>query len=567
MTAFNGYIEDGAILTSTPSNPDLGGKDTNGFVDAWAGAWDIAIGSQTDTQPTDMPGDAQTGGRALTFGYLDFFNRIHIQYQALDLGNLISTQTVEFTVFSTFFEGRILNSITPTNADGLTLTPPLGETYPQPYAPWEERQYVLQIDVDGPPTIDASYLWDFDNRDYTMTVTGRRVVTWFIPPNWRSPVVERIEFSTNIITAFDGSEQRLARRGDSARWFLEYRWDAVENDARYIENTIFGWGPRIWAVPIWQHGQNIGSNLVPGATSILADTADLDFHVGGLAVLMNPENPTVFEAFEVLEVNPTSITPKRPTTGSWPASSTYIYPARTARMTQYPQMTRWTSQVLSGAVSWRMEEPLRRTAASETTYRSYPILEQKPEWSTDPQATYERKMATLDFTFSAPFIDDESGLAEPAFVQRWFFTTRAEVEAFRQFLFARRGKQKAIWIPSFADDLEVVTTVSAAQINLDVRACGLTSLVAGEVHKRDLRIQMTDGTVFYRRASAYVEVDATTERLTIDSALGAVYEPGDFALISWMSLMRLDSDSIEITHQTGQYSGSVTGFRAPRNVA
>ena len=566
MTAFNGTTSDGAILTSTPTNPDLGGKDSNGFVDVFL-ASRLTHGSQADTQPTDMPLDAHTAEHAAVYGFLDYFNRIHIQYQDLSLGNLISTQTVEFTVFSTFFEQRILNSITPTNATGLTLTPPLGEVYPTTYEPWEERTYSLQIDVDGPPTIDASYLWDFDNRDYTMTVTGRRVVTWFIPPNWRSPVVERLEFSTNVITAFDGSEQRFARRGDACRWFLEFRWDALDNDARAIENTIFGWGPRIWAVPIWQHGMKLDNDLAPGASLIGCDTADTDLHVGGLAVLMNPENPTVFEAFEVLALTATTVTPKRPTTGTWPAGSTMLYPARTARMTQFPQMTRWTANVLSGAVSWRMEEPLRRTPATETTYRSYPVLEQKPEWSADPQATYERKIATLDLTFSAPFVDDESGIAEPVYVQRWFFTSRAECEAFRQFIFARRGKQKAIWVPTFFSDLQVVDVVSAAQVNLDVRWCGLTSLVAAEVHKRDLRIEMTDGTVYYRRASAYVEVSPTVERLTIDSPLGVVYQPEDFRLISWMALCRLDSDSIEITHQTGQYAGSVTGFRAPRNSA
>jgi hypothetical protein len=144
---------------------------------------------------------------------------------------------------------------------------------------------------------------------------------------------------------------------------------------------------------------------------------------------------------------------------------------------------------------------------------------------------------------------------------------RAATQAFRRWLFARRGRQKAIWLPSFADDLVVVTAVSAAATNLDVQACGLKNYVDAGVNRRDIRIEMKDGTVYYRRTSAHVEVDATTERLTINAALGVDYQPADFAQVSWMQLARLDSDATEIAHWTGEVSTSLTVLRSPRTSA
>lgn len=566
MASFTGYLETGARLSASPSNPDLGGKDTVGDVDGWAGQALHRHGSLTDTQPVDEPQNAQTGGHAHAFGFLDWFNRIHLEFSVLDMGNLLSTQVVEFTIFSTYFETRTFNGYSATGDDGLALVLPELST-PYPYAPWQERLHELTISVDGPPTIDASYVFDFDNRDYSMAVLGRRVVSWFVPPNWQSPVTERIEFATNVITAYDGTEQRVALRGDAARWFWEFRFDAHGRTARVLENVLYAWGSRIWALPLWPQGEPPTADVAAHDTVVNVPTADLDFHANGLAVLVNIEVPEIYEAIEIESLDATSLTAKRAVVGNWPASSTLVIPVRTCRLTQPPLMTRFTGETLSGAVSFRLEEPLRRTPAVETTYRGFPVLTQRPEWSRDPGADYERKIATLDLGQAPPLVDDESGIPIPIYTQRWTLTTRAATEDFRRWLFARRGKQKAIWTPTFARDLIIKTTVAAAQQNIDVEIAGLKNYAAAGVHRRDLRIETRSGAVYYRRASAYVEVDATTERLTLDAPLGVEYEPDEFALVSWMALARLDSDSTEIAHYTGQVSQSLTALKAPRSTA
>jgi hypothetical protein len=503
--------------------------------------------------------------RTSSFGWADWFNRVHIQYSFLDMGNLLSTQVVEFEIFSTFFEPRVLQSTSETGTEGLTLGLPFPT--PIPFAEWESRDFTLTIDVDGPPTIEANYVFNFDNRSYSMDVVGRRVVSWFVPPNWQNPIVERIEFATNVIRAYDGSEQRFALRGDAARWFWDFRFNASDRTMRVLENVAYAWGPRVWAVPIWPQGVALTEDADPGEATIYCETADLDFHVDGLAVLTTLATPEVYEAIEIASITSTSITAKRELTGTWPASSTLVYPVRTARMTGTPNMQRFTGGHVYGAVSFRFEEPIRRTALSETTYRSYPVQTSKPDWAADPGIDYQRKVQEVDFGFSAPIVEDESGLAEPLHSMRWFFTSRAAIEDFRQWLFARRGRQKAIWLPSFAQDLIVKATVSISATNLDVEVAGLKNYAAAGVHRRDLRIEMKNGTIYYRRASAYVEVDATTERLTIDTPLGINADPEDFALVSWMALVRLDSDSVEIAHYTGQAAASSTVFRGVRNSA
>ena len=567
MPNFTGYLIGSPVeLADSYDNPDLGYRDTIGDVDLWdAPIVDSKVGTLGNTQPVDEFPIAQAGVRTSSFGWADWFNKVHIQYSVLDMGNLLSTQVVEFEIFSTFFEPRTLLSTTETGTEGLILGLPIPT--PIPFAEWESRDFTLTISVDGPPTIEANYLFTFDNRAYSLDVLGRRVVSWFVPPNWQSPITERIEFSTNVIRAFDGSEQRFALRGDAARWFWDFRFNASDRTMRILENVAYAWGPRIWALPLWPQGVALTDDADPGEATIYCPTDNLDFHVDGLAVLTTLATPEVYEAIEIASLTSTSITAKRELTGTWPASSTLVYPVRTARMTGTPSMQRFTGGHVYGSVGFRLEEPLRRTPLTETTYRSFPVQTSKPDWAADPGIDYQRKLQEVDFGFSAPFVEDESGLSEPVTSFRWFFTTRAATEDFRQWLFARRGRQKAIWLPTFAQDLVVVSTVSNSATNIDVEVAGLKNYAAAGVHRRDLRIEMRDGTVYYRRASAYVEVDGNTERLSIDSPLGVTYQASDFALVSWMALVRLDSDSVEIAHYTGEAAASATVFRGVRNSA
>lgn len=569
MATFTGYLQASSLPGPLLANATgLGGKDTNGDPDLWSAIGATIHGSITDTQPTDMPVDAQVGTLQQGFGFLDWYNRIHVQYSLLDMGNLISTQVVAFEIFSTYFVDRTLQGITVTGGDGLLLTPP--SALPILFTPWLSQNFELQISTDGPPTIAAAYTFEFDAyevvNDYPMSIIGRRVIPWFAPPNWQSTVIERIEFRTDILRKFDGSEQRIALRADGAHWSWEFRWNAGGRGMRVLENMLYQWAGRVWAVPIFPQGQALQASLAPGDFVIAVDTPDTDYHADGLAFLHDINVPEVFEAVEIESLDATTITAKRAVQGAWGAG-TYIYPARIGRMTKTAPASRFTGAHLYGIASFRLEEQLVLPAATETTYRGYPLQTTKPEWAQDPTVEYARRLAIVDLGIGVPEVDDKSGLSEPVMAFRWAFASRAAVQAFRKWLFARRGRQRAIWLPTFTDDLVVTVAVSAAATNLDVEACGLKNYVAAGVNRRDIRIEMKNGTVYYRRTSAHVEVDPSTERLTIDAALGANYEPEDFAQVSWMQLARLDADATEIAHWTGEVSTSLTVLRAPRTSA
>ena len=199
--------------------------------------------------------------------------------------------------------------------------------------------------------------------------------------------------------------------------------------------------------------------------------------------------------------------------------------------------------------------------ATLTQYRSYDVPEISSNWKQDLTLDYQRKMQVVDFGNSV-YRDDESGL--PTFVQShmWALDSRQKITDFRKFLYSRRGRLNALWIPSFMPDLSFVALSS---VYLDVANIDYATLYNQSINRRDIRIELTNGNVYYRRIVASAVISNTVERLTLDSALGVSVTAADVEKISFMMFGRLDADAIEFAWSWGDYVDVAANFRSINN--
>ena len=83
---------------------------------------------------------------------------------------------------------------------------------------------------------------------------------------------------------------------------------------------------------------------------------------------------------------------------------------------------------------------------------------------------------------------------------------------------------------------------------LPVAWCGYTLFGLGQPNRKDVRIELVDQTVLYRRITAAVE-GGDVENLTLDASLaGSSIAPEYVRSISFMALSTLASDEVEIEH-------------------
>ena len=519
-------------------------------------------GAVTTSWPVEANGRAITGQK-LRAHLDDWYYRIHISPRQLDLGNVVSTQTTAVSLWSAYLEPRTLTAISGLS-EGIELSG-------QPAAPLvftglQERQWQVAVTPAGQPVLDATLAWQFDNSDEAdLRITANRIIAWTFAPDWADGVLERLTWATDILQSESGVEQRRAirlapRREFEAPMLIEGR------ERQLLDLALFGWSARVWALPVWPDVQLLTSAVPAGVTTIACATSGRDFRAGGLAMLRG-ESAFASETVEVLTVDTGGLTLKRQTQQAWPAGSR-LYPARSAQLAEQPGSTRLTDRLDRLDTRFLVVEPCDWPASMPATlYRGWPVLEERPDESDDLTRSYQRLLLSLDNGAGMSLSTDTANRAFALLQHRWLLAGRTEQVAFRSLLYALNGRQHAVWVPSHADDLTLVATVTAVATTLDVAYVGYTRFAQARPGRRDLRIELFDGTVFHRRISGSTELSADVERLSLDSVLGVQVAPAQVARISWLTLCRLDSDSIEITHETDSdgVARSQAVFRAVRD--
>lgn len=388
--------------------------------------------------------------------------------------------------------------------------------------------------------------------------------TFIALPDWSSPIVERLDWLTDTNTAFDGTEQRIKLR-EWPRRAIDFAFGAGGRMARQLQAFLYGQGAREFLVPIWPDGAQLQADVVAGDLVVNTPTDGYDFQVGAYLVIVDDQGR--FEAAEVAFVEPGVVTLRQTFAATWPAGC-LVYPARRARFPDSQGLTRFTGEFILGRTRVELQDVSQwPTAVEATTYRGRPVLTTATDWTGNVEADFVRKLAAVDFGTGVRVFDDESDKPEIVQAHRWFLDSRTKIAAFRSWLYSRAGKFAAVWVPTWVNDLLMTSSLGAGGTSFNVENIGYTRQVGARMHRRDVRIELVSGAVYYRRITGSIEVDDDTETVSIDVALGVAVTPADVSRISFLSLCRLDADGVELAWFTGDAAQAATNMRATGNNA
>lgn len=475
----------------------------------------------------------------------DYYYRVHLLPTHLDFGNLVSSQFRTVQVWNAFPATTLsLASIDELNAGGINYTGP-GDL-PLSFAPLQQREWSVSVSTDGPPIIDAALRWTFVGGEAPeLTLTGRRLTAWMIAPDWANNVTETLSWLTDVQNAANGTQLRQPLREVPRReWEFGVIAEGVER--QIMENALYDWSSRTWALPVWVDMTWLTASITAGTSVVAIDTTNLDFVEGGLVAFYR--SATSFELAEILALTSNSITLKQALAKAW-GTGDRIVPARTATLTDFPTLNRKHDERVDAQLRFAASEDCAWPAiAPATTYLGIPVLETRTDEPQDLAAMYRRQIVTLDNDVGTPTIDDFSNLTWVTQPFYWLVQGRAQRAALRSLLYWLDGRGNALWLPSWNADITLAATLVADATTMTVVASGITRFVFGKPGRRHIRIELKSGTVYYRQLTAAAEVDDQTEQLVLDSALGAQVMPAQIRQISWLMLATLNSDRVEIGH-------------------
>lgn len=561
MPSYAGFSSPPLSEGSLPTSPHFGNRTFPRHGAAILGQV-MSAGVKVDTQPISAErGHSHGGFTALQFGFLDFYNDIHFEPGRIDVGNTSGT-TVNIRVFNAYLTPRRLNDITfAGDMTGITLIEE--QATPFYFRALQLIVYDLVISDTGPPQIDVAITFDFDVVDYTIPVVGSRILAWRWEPDWTQPVIERIEHLTDVMPSRNGYEQRRALR-QVPRWAFRFQFMERARLRALLENALYATGAKIWAVPIFTDGAELLADAEEGEDSIAVETATRDFHVGGLAALINDNQESELVTIEAIASE--LLTLERPLNADWPAG-TRVYPVRTGRLQVSQPYVRPTANMAVGEAQFVCDDAPVMTPLDEPLHRGFPVLEQQFNWIDPPYMSQERLVGIHDNQIRAATWEDKAGLPRYLKTGRWTAINRAEADLMRRFFHTRRGRYKSLWVPTWARDLEFLSVVTAASTEIEVQHRNLVNSFGADpgANRRDIRIELVDGTVLYRRITAFEFISATQERMTIDTALGVEVTPADVLIVSFMALSRMDADGVELAWENNAVANSVVNFRSFNN--
>lgn len=489
-----------------------------------------------------------TPSRVATSFFDDFYNRIHVDPISIDLGNLVSEQVRTVQVWNAFLIPQALVDTPMDGGEGISITAP--GALPLAFRPLQEREWVLSVSTDGPAIVAAEWSFQFAGLDpITITISGDRIVPWSFTPDWWEGVTERIGWLTDVLASPSRAEQRRALRLSPTRR-LEMRSLLEGSERASFDLAVYGWGGRTWALPVSPDIIWLRNSVALGALFIACDTRHREFVAGGLALLRSADAADVrgYEVVEVAEVTAEGIALARPTLRAWHRGSR-LYPLRLAELVQPPAVRRLSDTTWEARYLFDIVEPCDWPAAMPATlYRGYPVLEQAPEESEELSFDWERAQLMLENPTGWGRRTDTAATPVTLQQHRWLLAGIEARSAFRSLLYALRGRQQSLWVPTFAADLELVQTVGGTSAVLVVRAVDYARFGAGRVGRRDIRIELRGGAAFHRRITGATLAGDAVEHLAIDTPLGVEVQPDQVRRISFMARCRSDVDEIEISH-------------------
>lgn len=416
---------------------------------------------------------------------------------------------------------------------------------------------------------------------------------WPLQPNWKDGLTESFEFSTQIITADSGKEQRLSRRTKPRRALSMRHTLTTADEAAQYQAIIRKrqWRPML--VPQWHMAsRTLVAGKVGDTTLVLDKEPPATWGVVKALYLVSGDDR---QLLNVLRVSGSTVMLRDSLTfpvprGSdimpvqygllnddlsssraisttieaqvgftiLPQTDTFTVPA----VSSYNDLIsfiaeqghRWAAYIRRAAVLdpavWPAWPPMPSNYTTRMTFElngdTRMVITRKPNWVSAVTVADTWQYDLIDYYNSAVTPGYAENAGRRTFQAQWTAFTYDEAIDILAVFYALRGAQVACWVPSWSHDLTAAADMPAPnQLRVERNA-----VIDEEILLDDpsiaLMIETFDGRM-YCAAATSVTTSVGVSTITLDREFFSALKKTDIMRISLMYRVRQASDSVELT--------------------
>lgn len=408
-------------------------------------------------------------------------------------------------------------------------------------------------------------------------MSDKTLPCWSYPPNWADGVLEALEWKSSVAISPKGAEQRRMLRL-SPRRTIEFQVVGIGNGRSNVDLAVWSAGGTDWNMPLWWDYARLTAAASGSATTLFMDTTYSEFEAGGLAFVQGPDHET-FDVVEIVSVAADRLNLVAPGTSRAWAAGTRVYPMRQAQLTDQPSLTRHNDNVATYSVSWvTTEKNVYQAVAPTETYLGYKVYREAPNETGALSVQWSRMLVTADNGFGLPYRVDTANYGFARQQHEFFINGRQEHVDFRKLLYWLRGRVRPVWVPTFSIDMRLTAPVTSLSSSLTIEKVGVAAYVHFGIDpdhpeyqypgRRHIMLHLRDGSAVFAIMNNAVDNIDGTETITLSAPVGVNIDPADIKRVSFIALMRLDQDRVEINHLTdaaGVAQSVVSWVSTPEN--
>jgi hypothetical protein len=285
-----------------------------------------------------------------------WFERIHVLPSTANLGYLLNNREVDVEVWNACRRGLELASTPVSGPDGVSI---LSEALqpidlPQHFSPLQSRLYTALVSVVGEDLIDNVVTWVFAGETFLgacLRIVGWRMMIFSCKPNGQ--LDESIGYLTDVLRAWDGSEQRVGLRETPDRTLSFKSTMVSQRDVQNVVSRLLVTGRFSVSVPLWPDAIELLAPVSVGDYEIYTDAGGRDFHDGGLCILW--KDSETWETFLIATVEADHIHLSAPATAAWPILGTLCIPVVRSRSLRDLKVERASGEVAETSVAFNVE--------------------------------------------------------------------------------------------------------------------------------------------------------------------------------------------------------------------
>lgn len=482
-----------------------------------------------------------------------FFDNVFLTPAEIDAGVVVPGAEFSFELWHSFTSPRQLVGITQTGSYGIELNGAKSGSL----ASFESFDYKVSLNQAG-GLVDYLASFDFGTgalHGFNLTAAMALVMPERI--DWSTQPEMTIQYLTEVIESFDGTEQRIALR-DTPRMSLSYLYSMTDEQQYRFDNKI-STSSGSMLVPVWSLQCQVSRPVHPGDTSIVLET--INAHVGASDTLLISEG----DESEVVSIE--SVVGRTVTLVSMAkktfSTNAVVIPARIA----YPSDESNATSILRGfdqhTITFDLDETqIRKPVPVDDFERlnSRPVFPFRPDRSKDITTQYNRRREILDPLIGARSIYDRARGSVKILGQTFTFFSEAERQRFEDFAELMNGAQEEFYLEGPGQAFELSENIVVPTYKVKIQNSGYSNFANSQSLATNIAIKLYNGTTIYRTILSVTANPDGTETITTKESTDNL-KISDIETIVPLYLARFDSDDFRYIFDTSEVSTITKNLR------